>query len=306
MGAGVLNRGRLVIEGVTLVENHAGEAGGAIANQGGEAFMINSTAYANRASKGGAVANLSGSLRLTNVTLHQNQAETGSAVFSLGPLVLNNSILTGEPTQCVNQGAHVESRHNLFSSSEGCGTAILSADPQLGTLDYYNGPTRTIPINGFSPALNLGDNAAAVDDAGNPLIWDQRGNGDPRFTRGYVDIGAFEHQSEFPDAYVVDTVEYIILRGCSTASFADCPLRTAVELSLAGRGLLPVRFDPKIFNSPQTLRLERLPENADQPLIIDGEGTGGITITVPEPVPWKGVNGVRIELSDPNANAARN
>jgi len=41
-------------------------------------------------------------------------------------------------------------------------------------------------------------------------------------------------------------------------------------------------------------------------LKIDGEGTGGITITVPEPVPWKGVNGVRIELSDPNANAARN
>ena len=41
-------------------------------------------------------------------------------------------------------------------------------------------------------------------------------------------------------------------------------------------------------------------------LKIDGEGTGGITITVPEPVPWKSVNGVRIELSDPNANAARN
>ena len=184
--------------------------------------------------------------------------------------------------------------------------AILSKDPQLGTLNYYNGPTRTIPISAHSQARNLGDNAAAIDEQGNPLKWDQRGNGDPRFTRGYVDIGAFEHQSQFPDAFIVDTVEDINLRGCTRASFADCPLRSAVELSLAGRNLLPVRFDPEVFSSPQEFRLERLPEKADQPLIIDGKGTGGISITVPGPVPWQGVNGVRIELSDSNANAARN
>jgi hypothetical protein len=288
------------------VDNHAKEAGGAIANQGGEAFVINSTAYGNSADKGGAVANLEGSLRLTNVTLHQNQAATGSAVFSLGPLVLNNSILTGEATQCVNRGALVESRHNIFSASEGCGEAIISADPHLGTLNYYNGPTRTIPISSLSPARNLGDNAAAIDHAGNPLKWDQRGGGDPRFTRGYVDIGAFERQSTLPTEHVVDTPEDTILRGCNQIGVGDCPLRAAVELSLAGRSLVPVRFDPEIFSGPQEFRLERLPESADQPLIIDGEGTGGITITVPESVPWQGVNGARIEFSDPNANAARN
>jgi hypothetical protein len=305
-GAGVLNHGRLVIEGVTLLENHAEDAGGAIANQGGETFMINATAYANRAGRGGAVANLAGNLRLTNVTLHQNQAATGSAVFSLGPLILNNSILTGEATQCVNRGALVESRHNIFSTGEGCGEAIISSNPQLGTLNYYNGPTRTIPISALSPARNLGDNAAAIDHAGNPLKWDQRGNGDPRFARGYVDIGAVEHQSQLPDEHVVDTLEDTILRGCTQSGVGDCPLRAAVELSLAGRSLVPVRFDPEVFSGPQEFRLERLPEKADQPLIIDGEGTGGITITVPEPVPWKGLNGVRIELSDPSANAARN
>lgn len=305
-GAGVLNHGHLVIEGVTLLENHATEAGGAVANQGGEAFIINSTAHRNSADKGGAVANLEGRLRLTNVTLHQNQAETGSAVFSLGPLVLNNSILTGEAMQCVNRGALVESRHNMFSTSEGCGEAIISADPHLGALNYYNGPTRTLSISSLSPARNLGDNAAAIDHTGNPLKWDQRGNGDPRFTRGYVDIGAIEHQSKLPTEHVVDTPEDTILRGCTRIGVGDCSLRAAVELSLAGRSLLPVRFDPAVFSGPQEFRLERLPENADQPLIIDGEGTGGITITVPEPVPWKSVNGVRIELSDPNANAARN
>jgi hypothetical protein len=305
-GAGILNHGRLVIEGVTLLENHATEAGGAVANRGGEAFMINSTAYANRADRGGAVANLGGSLRLTNVTLHQNQAATGSAVFSLGPLVLNNSILTGEGTQCVNRGELVESRHNLFSTSEGCGEAIISADPHLGALNYYNGPTRTLSISSRSPARNLGDNGAAIDHAGNPLKWDQRGNGDPRFTRGYVDIGALEHQSKLPTEHVVDTPEDTILRGCTKIGVADCPLRAAVELSLAGRKLVPIRFDPELFSGPQEFRLERLPENADQPLIIDGEGTGGVTITVPEPVPWQGLNGVRFVISDPTVKAAGN
>jgi hypothetical protein len=304
-GAGILNHGRLIIEGVTLLGNHATEAGGAVANQGGEAFVINSTAYRNSAERGGAVANLAGNVRLTNVTLHQNQAATGSALFSLGPLVLNNSILTGEGTQCVNLAELVESRHNLFSTSEGCGEAIISADPHLGALNYYNGPTRTLSISSRSPARNLGDNAAAIDHKGNPLKWDQRGNGDPRFTRGYVDIGAVEHQSELPTEHVVDTSEDTILRGCTKIGGADCPLRAAVELSLAGRKLVPIRFDPEVFSGPREFRLERLPENADQPLIIDGEGTGGITIMVLEPVSWQGINGVRIQFSDPNVNGAR-
>ena len=193
-GAGILNHGRLIIEGVTLLENHATEAGGAFANQGGEAFMINSTAYANRAGRGGAVANLAGSLRLTNVTLHQNQAATGSAVFSLGPLLLNNSILTGEATQCVNRGALVESRHNIFYTSEGCGAAIISSNLKLGTLNYYNGPTRTLPINSLSPARNLGDNDAATDHAGNPLRWDQRGGGDWLFGGHIVATNGMLHE----------------------------------------------------------------------------------------------------------------
>lgn len=303
-GAGILNRGTLIVQGVTLLENHARESGGAITNQGGEAIIINSTAHKNSAKIGGAVANLAGKMRLTNVTLHQNQAETGSAVFSGDHLVLNNSILTGTPTQCVNQGSLVESRHNIFSSGEGCGEAILSDDPQLGALNHYNGPTRTIPISGFSPARNLGDNTAATDDTGNVLVWDQRGNGDPRFARGFVDIGAFEHQSQLPDEYVVDTLEEIILRGCSEASFADCPFRSAVELSLAGRNPVPIRFDPEVFSGPQVFRLEHIPENFDQALIIDGEGTGGITINLSQPVPWQGVNGVRIEFPDPSGSVA--
>lgn len=42
-GGAALNRGRLIVEGVTMLENRAEEQGGAIANLGGEVFVINST-----------------------------------------------------------------------------------------------------------------------------------------------------------------------------------------------------------------------------------------------------------------------
>lgn len=302
-GAGILNHGRLVVEGVTLLANHAEDTGGAITNQGGEAYLINSTVISNQATRGGGVANLAGTFRITNATLHQNQAGIGSAIYSEAQLALGNSILTGQDTQCVNSGPLDEaSSHNIFASSDGCGEPLLRADPHLGNINFYNGPTPTLPISSLSPAINLGDNAIAVDDAGNPLTWDQRGNGDPRFARGYVDIGAFEHQSQLPKELVVDTIEDTILRGCTVTGVANCPIRAALELSISGRHPVPIRFLPNIFSQATVLFVDELPENAEQPLVIDGKGTGGVTIIVPQPVPWRAINGVRIKLSGSGDN----
>ncbi len=50
----------------------------------------------------------------------------------------------------------------------------------------------------------MGDNGAAVDEHGEPLRWDQRGNGDPRFVAGITDVGAFERQAFA--LLVVDTI----------------------------------------------------------------------------------------------------
>jgi hypothetical protein len=297
-GAGIFNQGRLVAEGVTLLFNQATDAGGAVANQDGTVFLINSTAISNRALRGGAVANMAGELRLTNVTLDGNEASTGNGIFSLGQLTLTNSILTGENEQCVNSGPLTkESIHNLFVSGNGCGEPIITADPLFQALGHYNGPTPTLPISGGSPARNLGANAAAVDAAGNPLKWDQRGNGDPRFAGGYVDIGAFEHQSQLPSEFVVDTLVDTGLRGCTRTGIANCPLRAAVELSIAGRHMVPIHFDPGLFTESQSLQLTTIPAGGDQrQLVFDGAGSGGITIIVPQTVPWYGTNGVIIEV----------
>lgn len=298
-GGAVLNRGRLVVEGVSLLRNEAVDAGGAIANDGGEVLLINSTAADNRAARGGAVANLDGQLRVTNSTLYRNEAEEGAALYSVAGLEMANSILAGGAgIQCVNSGPLADgTTHNLITSHRGCGEPILSDDPRLGGFGYYNGPTPVFTLEGGSPAINLGDNAAAVGEDGQLLKWDQRGNGDPRFAAGYTDLGAFEHQAQLPDEFVVDTIEDTGLRGCSIVGAADCPLRAALELAAVARQETRIRFDPTVFSGPRTLHLDRVPAGTDVPLVLDGAGTAGVTIVAPGArTPWRGLNGVHLEF----------
>ncbi|MFU8877752.1 MAG: choice-of-anchor Q domain-containing protein [Wenzhouxiangellaceae bacterium] len=305
-GGAILNRGRLIVEGVTMLENRAEDAGGAIANAGGEAFIINSTIADGEANKGGAIANLEGKLTVTHGTLYRNSARTGPAIYSAGSLALANSILWGpegaEGGQCVNTGELVHSITNLFlDDNAGCGTPLLESDPKIGNFGYYNGPTPVFVIEGDSPALNLAAGEAAVDHEGKPLRWDQRGNGDPRFAGGYADIGAFERQSHLPSEYVVDTIDDTGLRGCTATGRANCPLRAAVELALAGRKPAPIRFSPRVFDEPQTLRLESLPEDVDRRVLeFDGEGTAPVTLRIPGPPrDWTANNGVTLEFEGP-------
>ncbi|MDT8408142.1 MAG: choice-of-anchor Q domain-containing protein [Wenzhouxiangellaceae bacterium] len=301
-GGAVLNRGRLIVEGVTLIENRAREHGGAIVNLGGVVFVINSSIADGEAKRGGAIANLDGVLTMTHATLYRNKAEIGLAIFSRGTLGLANSILWGDEVQaggqCVNTGELLYSVANLFvDNSEGCGKPLVQADPKIGRLGYYNGPTPVFDIGGDSAALNLADGKFAIGHNGERLDWDQRGNGDPRFVAGWADIGAFERQSQLPDEYLVDTIEDTGLRGCTATGMANCPLRAAVELALAGREPAPIRFSPRVFSEPQTLELRELPVDIDRrALDFDAGGAASVTIVIPVDLPWRGRNGVRFEI----------
>lgn len=63
----------------------------------------------------------------------------------------------------------------------------LDADPQLLPLADNGGPTQTLALSAGSPAIDTGNNAAALD-------FDQRGDGYPRVVGAAADIGAFEVQ----------------------------------------------------------------------------------------------------------------
>lgn len=285
-GGGVLNRGQLLVKGVTFLQNQAGESGGALCNQRGAAELINSTFFGNRADQvGGALANLGGKVIVTNCTFSENAAPRGAGIYSHGQLLLRNTIAANSvgDADCRAEGIfHPASSHNLIEINQGCGQPISSTDPRLGPLGRYNGPTATLPLESGSPAINLGDNAAAVDEKGWALRWDQRGNGDPRIVSGITDIGAFEHQL-LPDL-VVDTLEDSDLRSCTRAGRGDCSLRGAITLANALGKKQTITFDPVIFSAPRTLVLERSLPAITTELNLDGLERGLVTIRGKPPI----------------------
>ena len=73
-----------------------------------------------------------------------------------------------------------------FESAPSVPAGTLRSDPQLGPLADHGGPTRTHAINPRSPAVDAGNDTAA-------LTKDQRG--DARVVGAAADIGAYERQA---------------------------------------------------------------------------------------------------------------
>jgi len=280
-GGAILNRGSLIVSGVTLQGNVASFSGGAIRNDKGTVQLINSTLVRNSAGRnGGGVFNNRGSVVVTNCTFTENQARKGGALYDTGTLLLRNSILANSESKqdCASTGqGDPLSTHNIVEVNDGCPGVLHEADPALDQLNYFNGMTQTIALGMRSLALNAGSNEAALDENGEPLRWDQRGNGDPRFVAGYTDIGAFETQA-YPKL-VVDTVEDNAQRGCG-GSDGDCPLRAAIRLANASQRAETITFAPHVFGDVRELILmEPLPvPRAD--VVIDGSDLGEIRVRV--------------------------
>lgn len=280
-GGGILNRGELVVKSVTFVGNEAERCGGGLAGREGTLTVINSTFADNIAGEaGGGLAEEGGKATVTNCTFSGNRAKKGGGIFSSGMLLLRNTILANseEGADCVCVGVlDPASTKNIIESHTGCGEPISTADPRLMALGSYNGPTHTFPLGVGSPAVNLGDNASAVDQYGEPLKWDQRGNGDPRFVAGITDIGAFERQVRA--RLVVDTFEDTELCGCSPSGRGDCSLRGAITLANATEEPDVITFDPDVFTVPRTIVLTYPLPDLVTDITIDATGTAGVTVT---------------------------
>ncbi len=148
--------------------------------------------------------------------------------------------------------------------------------PRFEGPDYYNGPTRTFALSGGNPTINLGDNALAVDRQGQPLKWDQRHNGDPRFAAGITDIGAFEHQRAAD--LTVDTTEDTVLMACTTPRRDDCPLRAAVLLANAREKQSTILFHERSLEPGDTVVVDRPLPPVTVPLIIDASAVPNLRL----------------------------
>jgi hypothetical protein len=78
----------------------------------------------------------------------------------------------------------------------GGGSTTTPLDPGLAALGDYGGPTKTHRLLSTSRAIDAGTNAKALDAAGDPLVFDQRGL--ERFIDWdedldeRIDVGAYE------------------------------------------------------------------------------------------------------------------
>ncbi len=298
-GGAIFNRGRLVVDSVTLMRNQATVQGGAIFNVGGELIVVNSTLLGNTALEGGALAGQGGSMRLIHVTMADNLAGLGAGLYSMGELYLANSIIAGsQPIQCVHVDlSPADNVSNLIQGSEwGCGRPLLDADPRFEALGHYNGPTPTLPLSGLSPAVNLADGSASLDADGKVLVWDQRGNGDPRFAGGYADLGAFERQGPLPTRFEVNSLTDNGLRVCTGQALNDCPLRAAIELAAVARHPVPVHFHAEVFGQPTLLHLDSDLGLADVDLVLDGLDLVSVEIQLPCDVAWQARGGVHLTI----------
>ena len=196
-----------------------GAQGGGLYAGGGMVSVVNSTLAYNDVASGGAGGGL--------------DVNAGTATLDNTIVALNtNGIGSGAPADDIAGAVASASAYNLIGTggSGGLvngvdGNQVGVANPGLGPLAYYGGPTQTIDLLPGSPAIDAGSNALAVDPTtGQPLATDQRGPGFVRIDHGTVDIGAYE---SLPAASNAVSVEW------GTQSVA---LQTAAD----GLRLLPV------------------------------------------------------------------
>ena len=136
--------------------------------------LTNTTVSGNTGTVGGGIYGSGGDLTLTNVTVTGNSATTnGGGIDSVSATpTVTNSIVAG------NTIAHQRQRHchttrhvqpdryrRRLRIDHGNDNQVDIANPGLGTLGDYGGPTKTIPLLSGSPAIHAGTstNAPSTD-----------------------------------------------------------------------------------------------------------------------------------------------
>ena len=219
-GAGGIGAGGyLAIDSSTISGNQANYGGGVLSSYDGvggtNTVIVNSTISSNGAAVLGGGLFIVGDLDLFNSTVTLNANGTMSAPGSLsgagllidGTANLQSSILFGNVVNTAsgptsddisgnNDNALLTGANNLIGLSElPAPPDTINADPLLAPLQDNGGPTHTHALRVGSPAIDAGNNTAALDT-------DQRGGGFARVFGAAADIGAYELQDRiFADGF---------------------------------------------------------------------------------------------------------
>jgi predicted outer membrane repeat protein len=205
-GGGIYNSGTLTVSNSTLSGNSGSSGGGIFNDTAGTLKVSNSTFSGNSTNfgGGGGIFTFSASGTVSNTTFSGNSAaNSGGGILNIVSATLKNTIVANSTSvgNCIGPrtASITDGGYNLDSGTT-CGFAtannsISGVDPLLGPLQDNGGPTDTHAPQTGSPAIDKGNNAFALDTEGNPLQFDQRGEGFARIVGPAVDIGAFEVQT---------------------------------------------------------------------------------------------------------------
>jgi len=227
-GGGVYVRGLTTISGSTIDGNSADGDGGGLFKavfsvygdppppQDTKLLVSNSTLSGNSARAGGGIASAR-PVSLANSTIAFNDASDGGGglMFRIagvydaeGTLDAQSSILASNSagasaTHAADLGADdaatIGGANNLVMAADASlalPADTIALDPQLFPLNDNGGPTRTHALAATSPAIDAGNNAAALE-------FDQRGTHFARVAGAAADIGAFEMQRPAGDDDVI-------------------------------------------------------------------------------------------------------
>ena len=213
-GGGIFARDDVFLINSTVsgnrTRNSIGGRGGGIFTEGAIS-LVSSTVSGNStvgglADGGGIAAN--GAVSLISSTVSNNTSgSTGGGIFvatSAPSITISNSIiagntddgtapdLRGSSSLAINYSLIGATDLTIAGNGNQVGTLTSPLDPRLEPLADNGGPTLTHALLPGSPAIDAGNNALAVDENGNLLTTDQRG--ETRIQGGTVDIGAVEFE----------------------------------------------------------------------------------------------------------------
>ena len=265
--AGIYNQGQVELIYSTVAGNANPGPGGAIANQGGNLTVVDSTLSGNSASLGGGIYFNHGSLFLYSSTIVSNStiavgvpSQQGGGIDIFGPAlppVVQSTIIANNSA---NQGPDVlgtfnSAGYNLIGIGDGSagftngmsqdqvGSAGTPLDPLLGPLQNNGGPTPThAPLSG-SPVVDQGYDVLGltIDQRGLPRTVDIACATNAIGGDG-TDIGAVEADSS-----------YICPCNCSTQVVVDVS-QTLRSVDARSSGVNSAIWEYG-FDSPDTLSL---------------------------------------------------
>jgi hypothetical protein len=217
----------LTIINTTISNNNMGVGGGIISFGSDTINVINSTISGNTSSINEAGIHMFGGIaNIINSTIAGNSR--GIDVFdNSGVVNVSNSLIVNSIGVNCSINGTLNVNGTNYADDDTCSglTNDSAAGTNLGSLQNNGGSTETHALLAGNPAINAGVNALAVDENGNPLTTDQRGDGFPRIIGNTVDVGAFESEfisngpptAEAGGPYIVDEGSSVQLDGSGSA-----------------------------------------------------------------------------------------